>query len=220
MARKENKWLGGQFLDAVGRGFNKMIDLALDAGPNVYQPSQWKEPAIAYNDTPTDELIAGVDADKVIHLHEYYKIADALSWEIGKYFISKRDTATFLMPFSSDLSYKASRGEIESWHHAGNTERRRDIHFIRVGDLMDHIAENPLPGDNWHVKTQGKGPLFAGELKNRPLQIRKLMVLSAVLATDQRATISANPDTFDHIEKGTTPTTAAPRPTGPLISGP
>jgi hypothetical protein len=218
MSHRQKKWLGAQFMDAVGRGLGKLLDFGLTAGPDLYKPSPWKDAAVAHNDTPTETLIADADRDKVIHLHEYYKIADALSWEIGKYFISRRDTATFLMPFSSDLSFKAGRGEIESWLRTDFMENRRDIHYVRVGDLMDHIAENPLPGDNWHVKTLGKGVLFSGELKNRPLQIRKLMVLSAELATDQRATIAANPDKFIHKAPG------APvppvQPDGPRAEGP
>lgn len=206
-----DKGLVGQFLAAVGRGFNRVIDFGLTAGPSVYQDSRWKEPAIAHNDTPTQELIAGLDRDKVIYMHEYYKIADALSWEIGKYFISKKDTATFLMPFSSDLSIKASRGEIESWCRRDFLNNRRDVYLIRAGDLLDHIAENPLPGDDWHVKTLERKGMFAGELRNRPLQIRKLMVLSAELATDQRGDIAAQPGDYLHRAKG------AP---APVLDGP
>jgi hypothetical protein len=202
MARNENKWLGRQFADAVSRGFGRFLDFAFTAGPSVYQPSQWKEPAIQHNDTPTADLIAGLDRDKVIHLNDYYKIADALSWEIGMYFISKKDTATFLMPFSSDLAFKADRGQIESWQRRDFRERRRDIYYVRVGDLLDHIAENPLPGDNWEVKTLERKGMFAGDLRHRPLQIRKLMVVSAVLADDRRADIAAAAENFIHQPKG------------------
>lgn len=218
MSQRRGKSLGAQFLAAVGRQLGKLVDFGLTAGPDLHKPSPWKEAALAHNDTPTDDLIAGADRDKVIHLHEYYKIADALSWEIGKYFISKRDTAAFLMPFSSALSQKAGNGQIESWLRHDFMENRRDIHYIRVGDLLDHIAENPLPGDDWHVKTLGKGVLFEGELKNRPLQIRKLMVLSAVLATDRRPEIAAGPADFSHKPPGMSPSRqSAPdmRPEGP-----
>lgn len=216
MARNEKKSLVAQFMAAVGNGFNRLIDFGLTAGPNVYQDSQWKQPALQHNDTPTNELIAGLDRDKVIHLNEYYKIADALSWEIGMYFISKKDTATFLMPFSSDLAMKASKGAIESWCRRDFMENRRDVYLIRTGDLLDHIAQNPLPGDDWHVRTQGKGPLFAGELKYRPLQIRKLMVVSAVVATDQRDAIAAAPADFLHRPRGgDAPIIVPPKPSGP-----
>lgn len=203
MHTKDDKSLSAKFRAAAGRAFGRLVDFGLHAGPPVYQDSAWKAPALEHNDTPTEDLIGALDADKVIHLHEYYRIADALSWEIGMYFISKKDTATFLMPFSSDLANKACYGEIESWCRRDFVANRRDIYMVRVGDLLDHIEENPLPGDDWQVKTlEKKGALFAGELRHRPLQIRKLMVLSALLATDQRAEIEQNPGDFLRRAKG------------------
>ena len=217
MAQKERGWLSSLFHQAVVKPLSNaigwVVDKGLETSPHVYVFSKWAEPSRAYDNTPTDELIAGLDRNKTIHLHELYKIADALSWENGSYFISKKDTVAFMMDFSAKLAFKAADGKIESWLRKDFMENRRDIYFVRAGDLLDHLKENPLPGDNWQVNTlEKKDVLFAG-LQHRHLQLRKLIVVSAILAEDQNPVIGANPGNFLHRAAGAPdPAKPAPKP--------
>lgn len=207
MAQRQGGWLSELFTKAVFapayKAISWIVDKGIDWGPNVYVPSRWAEPSRQYDNTPTGELIAAIDRAKVIHLQEFYQIADALSWENGQYFVSKKDTLAFLYPFSSELARKASDGLIESWCHKDCINDSRSVYYLRAGDLLDHLEAMPLPGDDWQVKTlEQKAPIFAGELRNRPLQLRKLMVVSALMADDQRPAMEANPGHFYHRPAG------------------
>lgn len=206
MAQYEGGLLSRLFNAVVARPIGWVIERSFDLfemGPSVIEKSQWLEPAQEYDDVPTDELIPQVDRDKVIHLAHLFRIADDLSFQHKDYFISKKDTQTFLHPLAYGLSDKAKAGEIESWHKKDIENRTIGALHIRAGALIDHLKEDPIPGDNWEVTTlEKKAALFAG-LRHIPMQLSKLFVVSAMLAEDKRPEIEGNAEAYQHQPQGT-----------------
>lgn len=123
--------------------WNAFLDWAMRT---AYRPTGIERRSMDFDDVPTEKILEQIDGDKLVHMFEFLKIADELTYRRARYTISREDTNEFLVPMGLDIFDRIRDGTYPGRKHV-EYRPKLGVFFVRASDILRSLEEANLPDD-------------------------------------------------------------------------